>query len=588
MSEAGITADPTPRSRGGRLDLGEILLETTGLTPGQLEEARDKQAETGHRLTDILVAANWVSSDEVLQALAHQLDLPVRPSIRADVVDETLIERVPISFCKNHVILPLQREMDGSVRVAVCNPHDLGPLDDLRVLFEGAEIRLELANQRTILGAINEVYDRGPGSTDALAEDAAEDLDHLAEEISHEPQDLLDAADDAPIIKLVNSMLQHAVKERASDVHLEPYENEVRVRFRIDDVLYEPMKPLPRALQASIVSRIKIMGGLNIAEKRLPQDGRIRLKIAGRDYDVRLSTVPIAHGERVVMRLLPRTQDLLDMKRIGFNDKQLAVLEKLIARPNGIILVTGPTGSGKTTTLYSALSKINSTDKNIITIEDPVEIHLPGVGQIEVKPSIGLTFADGLRSVLRQDPNVILVGEIRDVETAEIAIQASLTGHLVFSTLHTNDAPSAITRLVDMGVEPFLVGSSLVAVLAQRLVRVLCKDCREAYEITREELIEMGLRPPDRPVRGYRPTGCAGCNYTGYRGRLGIFELMLIDDSVRAMVAQNVDSKSIKQQAQKQGMQTLRADGARKVLQGITSVAEVLRATEDEGVVAQV
>jgi general secretion pathway protein E len=353
-------------------------------------------------------------------------------------------------------------------------------------------------------------------------------------------------------------------------------------------VLYEPIKPLPRALQASIVSRIKIMGGLNIAEKRLPQDGRIRLKIAGRDYDVRLSTVPISYGERVVMRLLPRTQDLLNLERIGFNEQQRSVLERLIHRPNGIILVTGPTGSGKTTTLYAALSRINATDKNIITIEDPVEIQLPGIGQIEVKPGIGLTFASGLRSVLRQDPNVILVGEIRDLETAEIAIQASLTGHLVFSTLHTNDAASAITRLVDMGVEPFLVASSLVAVLAQRLVRVLCKDCREAYEASHEELAEIGVRPPEKPVRLYRPTGCASCNFSGYRGRVGIFELMLVDDALRAMVSQNVDSKSIKQTAQHKGMHSLRADGAKKVLQGVTSVAEVFRATEEEGVVEQV
>jgi general secretion pathway protein E len=575
-------------TRPGRHDLVSILLETTDLSEEQLEAARERQTESGERLSDVLVAMGAVSSDQVMGALSQQLDLPVRPSIRAEVVDESLVERVPIGFCKHHVILPLERDKDGAVRVAVSNPHALAPIDDLRMLFEGVEIRLELANQRTILGAINEVYDRGPGSSDALAEDAAADLDHLADEIGHEPVDLLDASDDAPIIKLVNSLLQHAVKERASDVHLEPFEREVRVRFRIDDVLYEPMKPLPRTLQASIVSRIKIMGGLNIAEKRLPQDGRIRLKIAGRDYDVRLSTIPIAHGERVVMRLLPRTQDLLNLERIGFNEKQRSVLERLITRPNGIILVTGPTGSGKTTTLYAALSRINSTDKNIITIEDPVEIQLQGVGQIEVKPGIGLSFSTGLRSVLRQDPNVILVGEIRDLETAEIAIQASLTGHLVFSTLHTNDAASAITRLVDMGVEPFLVASSLVAVLAQRLVRVLCKDCRVGYEASAEELLEIGVKPPDRPIKVYKPEGCAGCNYSGYKGRVGIFEMMMVDDSIRQMVSGNVDSKSIKKKAQQGGMHSLRSDGARKVLQGITSVAEVLRATEEEGVVAQI
>ncbi len=570
------------------LELGAILLDTTHLTEEQLEEARAAREENGGRLVDHLISSGRVSADQVLEALSRQLGLPVLPNIDTAEIDEGLIERVPIGFAKTHGILPIARTADGTIRVAVTNPLDTAPLDDLRLLFADAEVRLELANQRTILGAINEVYDRGATATDALAEDAAEDLDTLASEISQEPQDLLEASDDSPIIKLVNSMLQHAVKERASDVHLEPFETEVRVRFRIDDVLYEPIKPLPRSLQASIVSRIKIMGGLNIAERRLPQDGRIRLKIAGRDYDVRLSTLPVTHGERVVLRLLPRTTDLADLERIGFSEQQMAAIQKLITRPNGIILVTGPTGSGKTTTLYAALAAINSTDKNIVTLDDPVEIQLRGVGQIEINPKIGLTFASGLRSILRQDPNVILIGEIRDLETAEIAIQASLTGHLVFSTLHTNDAPSAITRLVDMGVEPFLVGSSLVAALAQRLVRVLCKKCREPYTATAEELKEIGVRPPDRPVKVYRAKGCADCNFTGYRGRVGIFELMLIDDDLRSLVSQNIDSKTIKQAAIRKGMRTLRGDGALKVLQGITSSAEVLRATEEEGNVAQI
>jgi general secretion pathway protein E len=383
-------------------------------------------------------------------------------------------------------------------------------------------------------------------------------------------------------------MLHHAVKERASDIHIEPFEKEIRVRFRIDDVLYEPMKPLPRSLQASIASRIKIMGKLDIAEKRLPQDGRIRLKIAGRDYDVRLSTVPVAHGERLVMRLLPDSQALLDLGKIGFTEAQLEVLDRIIRRPNGIFLVTGPTGSGKTTTLHAALARINGPDKNIITIEEPVEITQAGIGQIEVNPKINLTFATGLRAILRQDPNIVLVGEIRDKETADIAIQASLTGHLVLSTLHTNDAASAITRLVDMGVEPFLVGSSLVAVLAQRLVRVLCLECRESYTATDDELREIGVRPPGRPVTLYRGRGCPACANTGYRGRAGIFEIMIVDDGIRAMVSRNTDAKTIKKEATGKGMGTLRADGARKVLSGITSVAEVLRATEEEGTVAQV
>jgi general secretion pathway protein E len=580
VSEALPRAEP--------LDLAAILRRNTDLTEEQLARAREEQAESGGRLTDVLMAEGYVSPDQVLEALAQQLDLPIRARIGPEDVDESLIERVPIAFAKAHLMLPLGSDPDGAVRVAVSNPLDTAPLDDLRLLFDGADVKLELTTQRTILATINDVYDRGPGSTDALAEDAADDLDALATEISQEPQDLLEAADESPIIKLVNSLLQHAVKERASDIHLEPFERELRVRFRIDDVLYEPIKPLPRALHASIVSRIKIMGGLNIAERRLPQDGRIRLKIAGRDYDVRLSTIPVSHGERVVMRLLPRTQEMLDLHRLGFGEKQLSALERLISRPNGILLVTGPTGSGKTTTLYGALTRINATDKNIITIEDPVEIQLSGIGQIEVNPKIGLTFAGGLRSVLRQDPNVVLVGEIRDLETAEIAIQASLTGHLVFSTLHTNDAASAITRLVDMGVEPFLVASSLVAVLAQRLVRVLCRECRVGYEASREELIEIGVRPPERPLRVHRAEGCSACNYTGYRGRLGIFELMLVDDDIRALVSQNIDAKTIKRKATGKGMRTLRADGARKALQGITSIAEVLRATEEEGAVAQI
>ncbi len=584
-----MTTGTVAGRNGGALDVGALLIGATGLTLEQLEAARVRQQETGQRLLDVLIEQAAVPEEEILAAVGARLGLPILREIPADAVDDELVARVPIAFAKAHVLLPLRRDDAGAIRIAVSDPFETAPLDDLRLLFDGADIAAELASERTILAVINQVYDRGPGLAGDLAEEAATDLDALADEISHqEPQDLIESADEAPIIKLVNSLLQQAVKERASDIHIEPFERDIRVRFRIDDLLYEPIRPLPRSLQSSITSRIKIMGGLNIAEKRLPQDGRIRLKIAGRDYDVRLSTVPIGHGERVVMRLLPRTTEMLNLERLGFNARQLAVWEKLISRPNGIMLVTGPTGSGKTTTLYGALSRINTADKNIITIEDPVEIQLAGVGQIEVNPRIGLTFASGLRSVLRQDPNVVLVGEIRDIETAEIAIQASLTGHLVFSTLHTNDAPSAITRLVDMGVEPYLVASSLIAVLAQRLVRVLCAECKEPFTPSPEELAEIGVRVRSEPISVFRPVGCARCNHTGYRGRLGIFELMLIDDDLRAMVTSNVDSKTIKRRAMEKGMQTLRSDGARKVLEGVTSIAEVLRATEEEGVVAQI
>jgi general secretion pathway protein E len=572
------------RARPG---LREHLLRSTRLSLEQLEAALRRQEDQGGRLVDVLVELGFLSEEEVLEALAERLGLVHRRALAAEDVDEALVERVPIGFAKTHGLLPLRRIEPHGVLVAISDPFDTSCLDDLRLLFDGAEIDTELASKRHILATINQVYDRGTNSITDIVEDAADDFAALASEISAEPQDLLDSKDDAPIIRLVDSLLQQAVKQRASDIHIEPFEKEIRVRFRVDDVLYEPVSPLPKALLPSVVSRIKILGGVNIAEKRIPQDGRIRLKIAGRDYDVRLSTVPVAFGERLVLRLLPRTSDMLDLERLGFNEAQLATWERLISRPNGIILVTGPTGSGKTTTLYGSLSRINRSDRNIITIDDPVEIQLPGVGQIEVNPKIGLTFASSLRSVLRQDPNVILVGEIRDLETAEIAIQASLTGHLVFSTLHTNDAPSAITRLVDMGVEAFLVASSLAAVLAQRLVRVLCKECREAYTPTPEALAEIGIRSKSE-VQVYRAVGCSRCHDTGYLGRVGIFELMVVDDAVRNMVTQSIDSKTIKRTAMERGMNPLRADGARKVLKGITSIEEILRATEEEGVVAQI
>ncbi len=571
-----------------QLDLGSILLARTDLTEASLEVARAKQAEENLPLAEILVESGLVPEADVLAGVAELLGVPFCADLDIEEIDAAIATRIPIAFAKQHEMLPLSQSEDGTLRVATARPMDTSALDDLRLVYGGAEVALEIAPESTILAAINQVFDLRSGATDQLAEAAEDDLDALATSISHEPQDLLDATDDAPIIRLVNSLLQHAVKERASDIHIEPFEREIRVRFRIDDVLYEPMKPLPRTLQASIASRIKIMGGLDIAEKRMPQDGRIRLKIAGRDYDVRLSTLPVSHGERLVLRLLPDSQELLDLAKIGFRPQQLETLERIIRRPNGIFLVTGPTGSGKTTTLHAALARINRPELNIITIEEPVEIQQPGISQIEVNPKVGLTFAAGLRSILRQDPNIVLIGEIRDLETAEIAIQASLTGHLVLSTLHTNDAASAITRLVDMGVEPFLVGSSLVAVLAQRLVRVLCLKCREAHAPVAADLREIGI--DDSQVTGeiFSPVGCPACRDTGYHGRVGIFEMMLVDDDLRSMVSANVDSKTIKHRAVSKGMGTLRKDGARKVLDGTTSISEVLRATEEEGNVAQI
>ena len=424
------------------------------------------------------------------------------------------------------------------------------------------------------------------GLSQKLMEDLeTNDLETVAHELE-EPTDLLDADDEAPIIRLVNSLLFRAVKERASDIHINPEEKDISVRYRIDGVLREVIRP-PKRYQASIASRIKIMGGLNIAEKRLPQDGRIRIKIAGKDVDIRLSTVPTAHGERIVMRLLDKSNVLLDLADLGFETWQLEAVDGLVRRAHGIVLVTGPTGSGKTTTLYGALSRINSPDLNILTIEDPVEIPLKGVGQVQVNPKIELTFAGGLRSFLRQDPDVIMVGEIRDLETAEIAIQASLTGHLVLSTVHTNDAAGAITRLVDMGVQPFLVASSLVGVLAQRLVRELCPACKEAYVPTREEREQVGLtdaiwKQAGNPTHVYRAKGCAACQQTGYQGRTGIYELMMVNDDVRPLILKAVDSGTIKKAAVERGMVTLLEHGAYKVARGITTAAEVLSVTAED------
>ena len=567
------------------LQLNEALIMRTSLTEEGLAEAQRKQQESGRRLTDLLLELELVPEEELLAALAQLYALPVHESLSPDAVDPEVATQIPISFAKAHHLLPLRRDGDR-IEVAIADPLLTDPLDDLRLLYPGARCEPVLATRGDILSCINQVFDRGHSAEDVAEGFSEEDLQDLASEIIHEPEDLLDSNEEgAPIIRLVNSLLQQAVKARASDIHIEPREQDVAVRFRTDDILYEPIRPLPRRLQQAVTSRIKVMGKLDIAEKRLPQDGRIVLKIAGKDYDVRLSTIPTQYGERCVLRLLPRTQELLSIERIGFDKRSQDLLRRLIRRSNGIILVTGPTGSGKTTTLYAALSDINAPDKNIITIEDPVEIRLAGVGQIEIKPQIGLSFAAGLRSILRQDPNVILVGEIRDLETAEIAIQASLTGHLVFSTLHTNNSAGAITRLIDMGVEPFLISSSLAASLAQRLVRVLCTDCREPYEPTYEELDEIGLKPESVAQQQiYRPKGCASCNHSGYLGRVAIFEILIVDDSIRNLITRGIDSKKIQDQAIDQGMVTMRMYGAQQVLRGVTSVAEIVRQTDEQAV----
>jgi general secretion pathway protein E len=565
--------------------LGEILRATCGLTEEKLQEALQLQAEKGGRLGELLVGMKVVSEEDVAKALGLQLDMPYLARLFLEEVDPELIKRVPINFAKQARLLPLSVDGDA-VALAVADPLDTTMLDHARMLL-GQNIAPRIALASTITDAINSVYDRATNEAEQLVDELeATDLDSLAHDMD-EVKDLIDdAGDEAPIIRLINSVLFRAAKERASDIHIEPMERELLVRFRVDGVLQEIIKP-PKRYQNAIVGRVKVMGQLNIAEKRLPQDGRIRIKLAGRDIDIRLSTIPTTFGERIVMRLLDKNTTLLDLTELGMAAHTLEGMEHVIRRPHGIVLVTGPTGSGKTTTLYGALSRINTPDLNILTVEDPVEYQLKGIGQMAVSPKIGLSFAQGLRAFLRQDPDVIMVGEIRDKETAEIAIQASLTGHLVFSTVHTNDAASAVTRLVDMGVEPFLVASSLTAILAQRLVRRVCPDCRVQYTPTEEEVRELGMtltqfKERHGVERIYKATGCPSCNQNGYRGRTGIYELLLVDDTVRQLALKNVDASTIKKAAIANGMRTLLDDGARKIALGETTIAEVLSITQED------
>lgn len=500
---------------------------------------------------------------------------PPRDLVRGD------FERIAGSWGRQHSVVPIGGDAHQVV-VATSNPLDVQAIDQLRLCY-GRPIKVVVTSPDEVTRAINSIRtslmsDR----SSALAASEGEGEDDLLQQLKIDVTDAED--DDAPIIRYVNAIIFKASTERASDVHIEPYEERLKVRFRIDGVLYD-IATEDKTFQAAIISRIKVMAGLNIAEKRLPQDGRIGLRIAGKDVDIRVSTIPTQFGERVVMRLLDKTGTVLDLEQVGLTGRKLELVLKLIRKPNGIILVTGPTGSGKTTTLYSCLTVINTPDLNILTVEDPIEYQVDGVGQMQVNPKINFTFASGLRAILRQDPDVVMVGEIRDTETAEIAIQASLTGHLVLSTLHTNDSPGAITRLLDMGIEPFLAASSILCILAQRLVRRLCPECKEPYQLTDEELRELGLNPQTVTLRTAFRAGsreCVRCQNTRYTGRTGIHELLVIDDQIRSLILQRVDSNTIKNAATKNGFETLRIDGAHKVLEGITSVEEVLLATHEE------
>ncbi len=557
---------------------GEIASERGKISEETLEKAIKFQQEKGGRIGEILQNQDGLLESDILKILSAQFKIPFRKTLQTEGLNTEFAERVPIMFLKKFKMVPVITE--ERVEIAVNDPLLFQPMDDLCLLLDLKEAQVVLSPSSAIVSVINFAYDMSRDSAEQVIEGMHEDdTDRIISEIE-ETGDLLEDTSNAPIIKLVNLMLSQAVKERASDIHIEPSQTKLKIRYRVDGILYNKLTP-PKHIQSPLISRIKIMAKLNIAEKRLPQDGRIEIRIADKNVDIRVSTLPTAFGERVVLRLLDKSSVLLEVSDLGMPKNRRKVFDGIIRSAHGIVLVTGPTGSGKTTTLYGALSTINTPDINIITIEDPIEYQIEGIGQIQINPKIDLTFANGLRSIVRQDPDVILVGEIRDLETAEIAIQSALTGHLVFSTLHTNDSASAVTRLIDMGIEPFLVTSSVLAILAQRLVRVICEDCKEHYIPDDESLRNIGIDPEVLAGKTVcRGRGCPSCLNTGYRGRTGIFELMILSDSIRSMILKTSDSNAIKNLAISEGMDTLRQDGAQKVLDGITTIEEVFRITQ--------
>jgi len=530
-------------------------------------------------LIKYIVQQTKISEEEILKLCASELGYPFLQYIPDDSIQPDLVDFIPIHFFKKNALLPFI-DTNGQLKVATSDPFQIDSLDQLLHLLSRDSFDIVLSPGSEIISAINRTFDQVKDKEENIIQDisngdeGAAFVSDFAEGVS---DDLLDETSDAPIIKLVNYILSQAIKYQASDIHIEPYQHLIKIRYRMDGVLYD-IHTLPKKIHASVVSRVKVLSQLNIAEKRIPQDGRIQVRIGNRSIDLRVSTLPTAFGERIVLRLLEKDQKVLNLIELGLNEHNLYDLQNIIHISHGIILVTGPTGSGKTTTLYAALNEINTPDKNILTIEDPIEYQLDGIGQMQVNSKIGLTFAGGLRSMVRQDPDVILVGEIRDLETAEIAIQASLTGHLVFSTLHTNDAAGAITRLIDMGIEPFLVSSSVRAIIAQRLVRTLCPYCRETFEPDPEQYKELGIEHARGSI--HRANGCESCMNTGYKGRTGIFEFLNVSEDLQSLILRTSESNKIRQAAVEAGMKTLRQVGMEKVLHGRTSLDEVIRVTQ--------
>ncbi len=558
--------------------LGEILIARHLISEEDLDKGLQLQSQRNEKLGRLLVELGFVSEKDVLEALEQQLGIPLLEPHQIPEVPLDLESFSP-RFMRQTRCLPVARQ-DRELTVAMADPLDQATLESIQ-LFSGFEVKPLLAPEAEILDAVEKLYGAGTSAMGRLIENMEGEMGANNEE-QESIEHLKDLASEVPVIRLVNLLISRAVEQRASDIHIEPFEKDLKVRYRIDGILYNVETP-PKALKAAIISRVKLMAKLNIAERRLPQDGRIKLRVLGKEIDLRVSTLPTMYGESVVMRILDKSDSSkINLLSLGFPERELKLVEEITSRPHGIFLVTGPTGSGKTTTLYSALQRINQPDKKIITIEDPVEYQMDGVNQIQVNPQIGLTFAGGLRSIVRQDPDVIMIGEIRDLETAEIAIRSSLTGHLVFSTLHTNDAPSAITRLIDMGVEDYLLASSLLGVLAQRLVRVICHGCKKPYPVESQILRSHGFDgDTSGTVELYRGDGCENCGYTGYEGRVGIFELMLVDEPIRRLIVTKEEANVIAAKARERGMVTLREDGWRKVQDGVTTLDEVLRVTKE-------
>lgn len=557
--------------RRERKSLGEAMVELGLITPEKLKEAKQEAERTRESLRRVLVKLGMIDEEAIVSFIEEQMGIP-RMDLSNYLIDPKTLEFVPENLARKYLLIPLFK-IGETLTVAMVDPMDVFAIDELR-LKTHCEIEPVVVSERELLKALDQYYG-AKGTMEDVIKSIDKDKLGLKEGVEPGLKTLEGLVEEAPVVKLVNLMIIEAIKAGASDIHIEPDENVMRTRYRVDGVLHEVTSP-PKHLQPAVISRIKILSGMDIAEKRIPQDGRFQLKLENRQIDLRVSTVPTVYGENVVLRLLDLMSILLGLSELGFSSEALEIYEKLIRKSYGIILVTGPTGSGKTTTLYSSISTINSPEKNIITIEDPIEYRLELVRQMQVNPKAGLTFANGLRSILRQDPDIIMVGEIRDLETAEIAIQAALTGHLVFSTLHTNDAPGAITRLVDMGVEPFLIASSVIGIIAQRLVRKICNDCKELY--TPAFLKDMGI---SEKVKFHRGKGCKKCMDTGYKGRIGIFELMVPNDELRALTVAKASANEIRRAALKSGMKTMRDDGVEKAKTGITTLEEVLRVTQE-------